>query len=609
MAQSSSKSSLPKAYDVEARDREERKRKRREGDEGREELDSFPVMMSFKAFLETQDDSITDEEALVKYGEYKMEFKRQKINEFFVCHKNEEWFRNKYHPDEANRRQQKTRKSVRQRLDIFNDLLEKGLLDGILCTTQHEPEIVKLLDSVVILLEGGSYEDLKNLDNEENNNDHVKHKSSSIFIRNLHPTIKREDLCGLVEKYPGFQRLAISESDPKNNFSRRCWVSFQRNAKIREICYAITNTPIKGLEVQAVVNKDLSKRTRALEPLLSAEAVLEKDLKIAMAIVKFQDARQGLYQTDSKASHDSLKSTNNTENAENVPPQEGGQEKSFEEKSTEKAAPLQERNPILIEAQQVCTNTNAGGQDDDKQEALDKVLLYLRIVHSIDFYSQKDYRGEDDMPNRCGLMHIRHADKKDFDEAEVSKFLLTREEKYTEFISNPVKVDEVETKKLGLKDEAFEIDKFVSANSQELAKDKWLCTLSGKKFKAMEFIKKHLLNKFEDKVNEVKTEVKFFNNYILDPDRPQLPDEKLHPANTASQPTSSSPKKMRSDMLPASSTSYEKKAIHARLGVREAAAAAKPTTARPVRVTYANTDPRGLIDYSDIDSSVFDMFG
>ena len=35
---------------------------------GREELDSFPVMMSFKAFLETQDDNITDEEALVKVG-------------------------------------------------------------------------------------------------------------------------------------------------------------------------------------------------------------------------------------------------------------------------------------------------------------------------------------------------------------------------------------------------------------------------------------------------------------------------------------------------------------------------------------------------------------
>jgi hypothetical protein len=54
---------LPKAYDVKAREREEKKRKR---EEGRDDLDAFPVMMSFKAFLETQDDYITDEEALHK---------------------------------------------------------------------------------------------------------------------------------------------------------------------------------------------------------------------------------------------------------------------------------------------------------------------------------------------------------------------------------------------------------------------------------------------------------------------------------------------------------------------------------------------------------------
>ncbi len=35
--------------------------------------------------------------------------------------------------------------------------------------------------------------------------------------------------------------------------------------------------------------------------------------------------------------------------------------------------------------------------------------------------------------------------------------------------------------------------------------------------------------KFFVKVDEVKTEVKFFNNYILDPERPQIPEEKVLP--------------------------------------------------------------------------------
>ena len=37
--------------------------------------------------LIVQDDSISDEEGIKKYAEYKLEFKRQQLNEFFVTHK------------------------------------------------------------------------------------------------------------------------------------------------------------------------------------------------------------------------------------------------------------------------------------------------------------------------------------------------------------------------------------------------------------------------------------------------------------------------------------------------------------------------------------------
>lgn len=50
-----------------------------------------PAMMTLKQFLATQDDSISDEVAVAKYNEYKVEFKRSQLNEFFVAHKDEEW--------------------------------------------------------------------------------------------------------------------------------------------------------------------------------------------------------------------------------------------------------------------------------------------------------------------------------------------------------------------------------------------------------------------------------------------------------------------------------------------------------------------------------------
>ena len=42
---------------------------------------------------------------------------------------------------------------------------------------------------------------------------------------------------------------------------------------------------------------------------------------------------------------------------------------------------------------------------------------------------------------------------------------------------------------------------------QELGKDKWLCPLSGKKFKGPDFVRKHIFNKHGEKIEEVKKEV------------------------------------------------------------------------------------------------------
>lgn len=64
-------------------------------------IETQPPMMSFKAFLGTQEDTITDEEAIKRYNEYKLEFRRQQLNEFFVAHKDEEWYINSYIPFHA----------------------------------------------------------------------------------------------------------------------------------------------------------------------------------------------------------------------------------------------------------------------------------------------------------------------------------------------------------------------------------------------------------------------------------------------------------------------------------------------------------------------------
>jgi len=40
-------------------------------------------------------------------------------------------------------------------------------------------------------------------------------------------------------------------------------------------------------------------------------------------------------------------------------------------------------------------------------KVLDRMLLYLRIVYSFDYYSTVEYPHEDAMPHRCGIFHAR----------------------------------------------------------------------------------------------------------------------------------------------------------------------------------------------------------
>ncbi|CAF3439430.1 unnamed protein product [Rotaria sp. Silwood1] len=51
-----------------------------------------PPMLSFKHFLQDQDDNIDQEEAVKRYNEYKIDFKKTQIAEFFTAHKDEDWF-------------------------------------------------------------------------------------------------------------------------------------------------------------------------------------------------------------------------------------------------------------------------------------------------------------------------------------------------------------------------------------------------------------------------------------------------------------------------------------------------------------------------------------
>jgi len=247
-------------------------------------------------------------------------------------------------------------------------------------------------------------------------------------------------------------------------------------------------------------------------------------------------------------------------------------------------------------------------------------VLYLRLVHSIDYYAANEYPNEDEMPHRCGIMHARGeppGPTSKMTQNDVNEWMTSFEKKMKPFMEANNKITDAEAVKLGKKDPDVEVEKFVQANTQELSKDKWLCPLSGKKFKGPEFVRKHIQNKHGEKVEEVKQEVKYFNNYLSDMKRPSLPEHpssKPKPPPPAPTPPQAPPPQRQSPYGSYNSPmgSYGQgrppyggpQSYQSPFTVRDRP---PPHVSGPPR-PFRRSDPRHLVNYTDLDAPEDDIF-
>ncbi|XP_041473947.1 serrate RNA effector molecule homolog isoform X3 [Lytechinus variegatus] len=747
-----------------------------EGDSGGRGESSSNQMLSFKQFLAKQEDSIDDQEAVKKYNAYKLEFHKAQLSEFFLAHKDEEWFRTKYYPDDCEREQADVEEGIDRRLRVFLEMLDRGEVNKVTLQADKSEGVTRLLDAVVIRLEGGNDFDLTILDQpesarsfdrdrtisesqrsnkgddkhqddkkeegeegEERDDDDKKdkmegdgeivdkstddepvppppkdddsklslpdpippppqddekkedddegkngevgrqgkkrkrgkkrkhrepdysdsesdissssgsdsesdesgheqgmlepepappglessgekgasesdnkleegeakeegeegeegekgeeeeeetkdpdepkpralHKTYSIFIRNVAPIIKKEEIVSLCKRYKGFMRVALADPQRDRNFQRHGWVTFDRTVNIKEICWNLSSIRLRDCELSPVVNRDLAHRIRAVSGIAAHKNIVKSDLKLAARLVQLMDQKHELFTGEPgwdlkkwKVKNEKRKKKEQEEKekkkaeaaaaaaaaadgdkGEKTEKTEKTEEGSIEEKEEttpeeEPKEPLPARNPILenitdylVEElsaeEEVLLGMKADGQEEGQEigdisfekddhlcKVLDRLLLYLRVVHSLDYYNASMYKIEDEMPNRCGIMHCRGQNPPNrLSQRDVDNWQTNFENKIQPLMNLKSKMSDEELNKLGKKDQELEVEKFIKANTKELAKDKWLCPLSGKKFKGPEFVRKHIFNKHGDKIEAVKKEVLFFNNYLQDSSR------------------------------------------------------------------------------------------
>merc|ERR1719382_1521333 len=124
------------------------------------------------------------------------------------------------------------------------------------------------------------------------------HKTSSIFLRNLAPTITKVEVEALCRRYEGFLRSAIADPAPDRRWFRRGWVTFKRDVKIKDICFNLNNIRLRDCELGPIVNRDLTRRIRTVAGLTQDKKVVRNDIKLAAKIITNLDGKWGLWKSE-----------------------------------------------------------------------------------------------------------------------------------------------------------------------------------------------------------------------------------------------------------------------------------------------------------------------
>jgi len=540
--------------------------------------DSF--MKRFKQFVMSLKDDVDEHEAVETYRKYKTKYKKNSITKFYKAHQNEEWFREKFHPDYLVRKKKDLKQCKIKRLEIYKRIQELGYLDDLGVCHEDQDKLMKALDAAVILMEGGSVHDLTILDGRDRNSDkplvaipvaklkkekppankedddsdsedgNIKdepespgsdepekklpqplHKPQSLFVRSLTPLITREDLLHVVKSLnlPGFLRLAMAEPLPDRKYYRRAWVTFAHNTDIKEACSVLMSSKVEKYdhELNVVINRELSKRVRFVPSFTRSLYAVQQDVKWLEILITELDKAAGLWVTKLKQEDE-----------------EEGEDDS-EDKPTQRPGELYE-NPMIDELRLFTEDSlktptldhelDQGETDEDeihiindkKLKVLDRLIVYLRVVHMVDYYNGTEFPNEDEMPNKIGVFHIRgpvetsNSKNSLQDVHDWNKQLGGKMQSVIDDMRG-VTIPQDEAVEIGLKTEEETVEEFVKQNTEEQGPGKFHCPLSGKKFKGPEFVRKHIFNKHAEKVENVKKDAVFWNNYVREPKRPMEP--------------------------------------------------------------------------------------
>lgn len=159
---------------------------------------------------------------------------------------------------------------------------------------------------------------------------------------------------------------------------------------------------LKDCELGPIVNRDLNRRIRSVNGISAHKDIVSADIRNAAKIIYNLDSQRKLWETSEESVEKGNSGPTYGFNSKNPLLKNIGdyliEEANAEEEELLGTSEIEEGT----DGEKPSEGKPPIERDESLCKVLDKMLLYLRIVHSIDYYNHIEYPQEDEMPNRIG---------------------------------------------------------------------------------------------------------------------------------------------------------------------------------------------------------------
>ncbi|KAF2403992.1 hypothetical protein EJ06DRAFT_470847 [Trichodelitschia bisporula] len=563
-----------------------------------------------KGEKESREDRAKEREQIqAAYDSYKEKLQAQMARSFVQAHKSDEWFKERYDP--------KTRVWLRNNLcqvrrgaqqkwshDLETGLFDEFTLEGIYKTESNGAggivekeegeataanEVLGVSD--LVPTRGGDIRDEAAL-------------QPTLLIKTIAPTVSREKMEGFCKEHlgegeGGFRCLSLSDPNPMKKYHRIGWVMLHPGPERMEVddradgrdeehdgedgharseagagpplsTAAKALAEINGKTIHDEERGDFTchvgiheppaaPRKKALWDLFSAPERVERDLQLAVRIVRYYDQElgsgvDGVAKVDERV--DDLRSKGWLQPPVSAPTAKKVKDKDMDEDSDEGAVDEEEENAYDDEV------------DDEellsKKKRLDLLVEYLRRVYNFCLFCVFESDSVHELSRKCPGGHLRRPRssltsaaktaakasavgeafpfRKDASNmnGEDSSALATEEKKfqktgikaqqqlqrafnwvrtYEEKLMQILDPDSVDLKKIGGRNVEEGIEEELAKFVKQEDESRYRCKVPDctKLFKGNNFWRKHVEKRHGDFFNKIKQDVTLVNSYVLDP--------------------------------------------------------------------------------------------